>query len=103
LVPSSETQKKLAEETVKPDSHPDHILSDWLKEFHGTHDAEYSFQVQLLENLEDQLVEYAGTPWGEEKYPWQTVGKVVIPKQDSFIPVRKSFWEDHIRLDLGMG
>jgi len=99
LVPSSETQKKLSEETVKPESHPDHILSDWLKDFHGAHDAEYIFQVQLLENLEDQPVEYAGKPWDDEKYPWQTVGKVVIPKQDSFIPVRKSFWEDHIRLD----
>lgn len=99
LVPSGETQKKLAEEMVKPDSHSDHILSDWLKEFYDKHDAEYLFQVQLLENLEEQPVEYAGTKWDEEKYPWQTVAKVVIPKQDSFIPMRKAFWEDHMRLD----
>ncbi|KAH6674612.1 catalase-like domain-containing protein [Halenospora varia] len=52
LVPSSETQKKQAEET----------------------------------NLEDQLVEYAGKIWDPEKYP-------------CFIPARKTFWEDHIRLD----
>ncbi|KAF7905025.1 uncharacterized protein EAF01_005547 [Botrytis porri] len=60
LVPSSETQKKLYEETVKPDAHPDNILSEWLKEFHTNHDAGYLFRVQLLENLEDQPIEYAG-------------------------------------------
>ncbi|KAK6600703.1 hypothetical protein H4I95_07685 [Botrytis cinerea] len=99
LVPSSETQKKLYEETVKPDAHPDNILSEWLKEFHTNHDAEYLFQVQLLENLEDQPVEYAGKVWDPEKYPWQTVATLKIPKQDSFIAARKTFWEDHMRLD----
>jgi hypothetical protein len=79
-------------------SHPDHILSDWLKEFHANHVAEYLFQVQLLEKLEDQPVEYAGKAWDEKKYPWQTVGKDIVPKQDSFIAVRKAFWEDHCRL-----
>jgi hypothetical protein len=99
LVPSGETQTKAYEEIVKPDSHPDHILSDWLKEFHGQHDAEYLFQVQFCENLEDQPVEYAGKIWDADKYPWQTVAKVLIPKQDCMIPARKTFWEDHIRLD----
>ncbi|KAG4424528.1 hypothetical protein IFR04_002406 [Cadophora malorum] len=98
LVPSGETQKK-REDTVKPDSHPNHILSDWLKEFHSNHEAEDMFQVQFCENLEEQPVEYAGTPWDEENYSWQTVAKVVIPKQDSFISVRKAFREDHMRLD----
>ena len=103
LVPSSETQKRLEEETVKPDSHPDHILRDWLKDFYAKHDAEYLFQVQLLEHLEEQPVEYSGKEWDSEKYPWQTVAKVVIPKQDSLIPARKTFWEDHIRLDPWYG
>ncbi|TVY94286.1 hypothetical protein LAWI1_G000461 [Lachnellula willkommii] len=71
-------------QVVKPNSHPDPISSDWLKEFHTNHDAEYPLQVQLLENLEDQPVAYAGKAWDEEKYPWQTVGKVVVPKQDTF-------------------
>jgi len=99
LVPSSETQKKLYEETVKPDTDPDDILSEWLKAFHSQHEAEYLFQVQLLENLEEQPVEYIGVAWDPEKYPWQTVAKLIIPKQDSFMPARKSFWEDHMRLD----
>ena len=48
LVPSSETQKKLYEETVKPGEHERDILSNWLKNFHEAHDAEYLLQFQLL-------------------------------------------------------
>ncbi|KAI9873338.1 MAG: hypothetical protein M1830_000518 [Pleopsidium flavum] len=99
LVPSSETQKKLYEETVKPDQHESDILSKWLQNFHGAHDAEYLLQFQLCENLEDQPVEYAGKVWDAEKYPWQTVAKLVIPRQNSFNYELKTFWEDHIRVD----
>jgi hypothetical protein len=103
LVPSSETQKKLYEETVKPQEHDSDILSKWLKNFHESHDAEYLLQFQLCENLEDQPVEYAGKVWDPEKYPWQTVAKLVIPKQDSFNYELKSFWEDHMRIDPWLG
>ncbi len=44
LAPSSETQRKLYEETVKPDQHESDILSKWLQNFHREHDAEYLFQ-----------------------------------------------------------
>ncbi|KAI8960764.1 catalase-like domain-containing protein [Daldinia sp. FL1419] len=98
LVPSTETQRKLAAETVKPED-ADDILHRWLRDFHASHDAEFLFQVQLLENLEDQPVEYAGITWDEKKYPWQPVAELVIPKQESFSYERKSFWEDHMRLD----
>ncbi|KAF4550004.1 Hypothetical protein D9617_19g103090 [Elsinoe fawcettii] len=98
LVPSTDTQRKLFEETVRPE-HGDDILHRWLKDFHAQHDAEYLFQVQLLENLDDQPVEYAGKPWDPEKYPWQTVATLKIPKQNSFDFERKAFWEDHMRVD----
>ena len=39
LVPNSETQKKLYDETVKPDDGSD-ILHRWLQNFHKEHDAE---------------------------------------------------------------
>lgn len=99
LAPSSETQKKLYDETVKPDQHESDILSKWLKNFHETHDAEYLLQFQLCENLVDQPVEYVGKVWDPERYPWQTVARLVIPKQNSFNYEFKTFWEDHIRLD----
>ncbi|KAK2597880.1 hypothetical protein N8I77_012635 [Diaporthe amygdali] len=98
LVPSTDTQKKLYEETVKPE-HDDDILHKWLQNFHAAHDAEYDFQVQLLEDQDEQPVEYAGQAWDEEKYPWQTVAKLVIPRQNSFDFERKRFWEDYIRVD----
>ncbi len=93
LVPTGETQKKLYNETIKPDDGDD-ILHRWLQSFHKDHNAEYEFQVQLLENTEDQPVEYAGKAWDAEKYPWQTVAKLVIPRQNSFDYDRKTFWED---------
>ena len=102
LVPSTETQRKLYEETVKPEDGAD-ILHRWLQNFHKEHDAEYLWQFQLLENLDDQPVEYAGKVWDPEKYPWQTVAKVIIPKQNSFDYARKVFWEDRMRVDPWMG
>lgn len=98
LVPSSETQKRLYEEEVKPEDQQNYILSNYLKSFHAAHEAEFLFQVQLLEDVEEQPVEYAGAEWDEKKFPWQTVGKIVMPKQDSFLFSRKAFWEDHLRL-----
>ena len=60
LVPSTETQRKLYEETVKPEEHESDILSKWLANFHKEHDGEYLWQFQLCENLEEQPIEYAG-------------------------------------------
>jgi hypothetical protein len=78
-------------------------LSEWLQDFYQHHNAEYLFRVQFCENVDEQPVEHAGKIWDPEKYPWQTVAKVIIPSQDSFIPARKTFWEDHIRLDPFQG
>lgn len=104
LVPSSETQKKLYDEEVNPDQVDGaDILHRWLQAFHRDHEAAYLVQFQLCESLEDQPVEYAGTIWDEKKYPWQTVARLVIPKQDSFSYARKAFWEDRMRLDPWMG
>lgn len=102
LVPNTETQKKLYEETVKPADGSD-ILHRWLQNFHKEHDAEYLFQVQLCENLDDQPVEYAGKVWDPEKYPWQTVARLYVPRQDSFNYALKNFWEDRLRVDPWMG
>lgn len=102
LVPDTETQRKLYEETVKP-SDGDDILHRWLQNFHREHHAEYLFQVQLCENLEDQPVENAGKVWDPQKYPFQTVARLKIPKQESFDYERKMFWEDHLRVDPWLG
>jgi len=41
--------------------------------------------------------------WDSEKYPWQTVATLVIPKQESFDYKMKAFWEDRMRVDPWMG
>ncbi|KAF5589470.1 catalase [Fusarium pseudocircinatum] len=97
LVPHSQAQKKLSEETV--DKQPDGVLHEWLQDFYHNDEAEYLFQVQLLENLKDQPVEYGGTEWDSEKFPWQTVAKLVFPKQDIWNEERNRFWVDHLRVD----
>ncbi|RGP80780.1 heme-dependent catalase [Fusarium longipes] len=96
LVPNTEAQKRRSE-TV--DKQPDGVLSEWLYDFYLHNQAEYLFQVQLLENLEEQPVEYGGTEWDSDKYPWQTVAKIVLPKQDSWNEERNDFWQDHLRVD----
>jgi hypothetical protein len=48
-------------------------------------------------------VEYAGAIWDPEKYPFQTVAKLIIPPQESFDYERKMFWEDHMRVDPWLG
>jgi hypothetical protein len=102
VVPTTETQRKLYEETVKSDDTED-VLSRWLQNFHQDHDAEFAMQVQLCENLNEQSVENAGEEWDAEKYPWQNVARLVAPRQDSFDYQRKAFWEDHIRMNPWLG
>lgn len=99
LVPNTLTQEALSKDEIKPEKHESDILHRWLQNFHKNHEAEYLFQVQLLEDLTSQPVEYAGAIWDEEKHPWQTVAVLKIPKQESFDLERKTFWEDHMRLD----
>lgn len=98
LVPTSDAQRKLYEETVRPTDGVD-VLSRWLQNFHEHHEAEWEFQVQLCEDLEEQPIEYAGQEWDAERYPFQTVARLVVPRQNSFDYERKMFWEDHMRVN----
>lgn len=87
---SARSVHRNAKKTVKPGD-ADDILHRWLQYFHYNYDAEFLFQAQLVENLGEQPVEYAGLAWDEKKYPWQPVAELIIPKQESFSYARKSF------------
>jgi hypothetical protein len=97
LIPNTTAQKKRGEETV--DTNPDGVLHKWLRDFHRDNEAEYLFQVQFLENLTEQPVEYAGSEWDSDKYPFQTVAKVILPKQESLNEERNRLWVNHFRVD----
>ena len=43
-------------------------------------------------------------PWDETAFPYETVGRVVIPKgQDAFGPARRTFWDDRMKLNVWYG
>ncbi|KAI8635385.1 hypothetical protein F5Y19DRAFT_469254 [Xylariaceae sp. FL1651] len=92
-------EEKEEEKEIDPDPDPSGVLHRWLQDLHAQHDAEFVFRMQMLETLDEQPVEYAGSARDEDKYPWQPVARLVVPRQDSWSPARKSFWEDHLRVN----
>jgi hypothetical protein len=93
VFPTGTEQLKL-KNTLILDTDPVSILSDSLKAFHQEHVATFSFQVQLLENLDDQPVEDLGIEWDESKYPFVEVATIEIPKQDSFDDKFRTWFDD---------
>ena len=76
----------------------------WLREYFENNDAQFIFRVQLLENPDEQSVEDCSQEWNEDKYPFQTVARVVLPKgQDPFDAKRRVFWEDRMKLNPWYG
>lgn len=103
LVPSNKLQQDLASQKIDDNSDPE-AHSQWLREFFRDNDAAYDFQVQLCEDVSKQPVEDASVEWDEEKFPFQTVGKVTFPKgQDVFDAARRTFWDDKIKLNVWYG
>lgn len=104
LFPTSKLQSELANEfQITEDADPEQH-SKWLREFFQKHDAEFDFRVQLLRNVDEQSVEDCSVEWNEEKYPFETVGRVVLSKdQDSFDAKRRVFWDDKMKLNVWYG
>ncbi|TKY84982.1 hypothetical protein EX895_006062 [Sporisorium graminicola] len=103
LLPTSDAQKELASKTVGENDHGNTVLKDWLQDYFRSKAATYDFQVQFLENLDEQPIEDVRVEWDQQKYPFVTVARLTLPPQESFAPKRVSFWEDHNRLDVWHG
>jgi hypothetical protein len=104
LFPTSKLQKDLADKCPVTKDADSEQHSIWLREYFQYHDAEFDFRVQLLRTLDEQSVEDCSVEWDEEKYPFETVAKVVLPKgQDSFDAQRRVFWEDRLKLNPWYG
>jgi hypothetical protein len=93
VLPTGPEQLKL-KNTLILDTDPVTVLADSLQAFHKEHVATFSFQVQLLENLEDQPVEDLGIEWDEGKYPFVEVATIEIPEQDSFDDKFRTWFDD---------
>lgn len=103
LFPGTQMQQDLASQTVQDGSDPE-VHSQWLKRYFEEHDAEYDFKVQLCQSVREQSVEDTSVQWDETAFPFQTVGRIVLPKgQDSFDAQRRTFWDDRVKLNVFYG
>lgn len=93
LFPATEDQEALKPVLLK-ESDPMDILASNLRRYHKEKAAKWSFRVQLLENLDEQPVEDTGIEWNEEKYPFQEVGMLEFPPQESFDNSFRTWFDD---------
>lgn len=98
LFPTAEVPETKIEDSSDPDQH-----SKWIQEYFANNQMTYDLKVQLCEDLQKQPVEDASIQWDEDKFPFRTVGQVVFPSQNSFDPARRSFWDDHMKLNVWAG
>jgi len=106
LFPTTEVQQNFAKtHQITDDSDPEQH-SNWLSSFFSDpqNEATYDLRVQLCQSLATQPVEDAGVPWDETAFPFQTVGKVVLPGgQSVFSSERRIFWDDSMALNVWYG
>ena len=98
LFPTANVPETNVDQSSDPEQH-----SKWLKDYFADNEMTYDLRIQLCEDVEKQSVEDASVEWNEEQFPFRTVGKVVLPKQDSFNPTRRSFWDDRMKLNVWAG
>lgn len=104
LFPTGELQDSLGQNAQIQDQSDREQHSIWLGEYFADHVATFDFRIQLCQNLSDQPVENCSKPWDEEKYPFETVAKVVLPKgQDVMGSERRAFWDDGMKLNVWYG
>ena len=90
------------DEKVYSDS-PYTQLSDWLFDYFKGSSAKYEFKIQLGTSPEHHPTEDASVVWDETTSPYQIIGTLEFPRQDSFSQPRRVFWEDHMALDPWKG
>ncbi len=78
-------------------------ISDWLFDHFDGAPAKYEFKIQLGTSPAHHPTEDASVVWDEATAPYQTIGTVEFPVQDSFGRDRRVFWEDCMLLDPWMG
>lgn len=104
LFPTGKFQEELANKAQISEASDREQHSIWLRDFFDSHDASFDFRIQLCQDLEEQNVEDCSKAWDEQKYPFETVAKVVLPKgQNVFDSGRRAFWDDSMKLNVWYG
>lgn len=78
-------------------------ISDWLFDYFKGAPAKYEVKIQLGTSPAHHPTEDARIVWDEATAPYQTIGTVDFPVQDSFDQERRVFWEDRMVLDPWKG
>ena len=78
-------------------------ISDWLFDYFQGQPAKYDVKIQLGTSPEHHPTEDASIVWDEATSPYQTIGSIEFPEQNSFSQERRVFWEDHMALDPWRG
>ncbi len=70
-------------------------------EFVRADPAEFEVRVQLCTDLDSMPVEDASAEWPEDRSPYRTVARLVLPAQDAFSPARQDFVDDKLSFAPG--
>jgi hypothetical protein len=121
LFPADDAMAQKTSEKVKSGQSGE-VLSEWLKEHLEKRGAKYHIkvtptvprasplrlsvqsltlptQIQLGTDPAHHPTEDASIVWDEATAPYQTLGLLEFPPQDSFTPERRTFWEDRMLLN----
>jgi len=101
LFPILDSQKAANDKVEKDD--PSCVLSDWLFDYFGGKEAKYDFKIQLGTDPSHHPTEDGSVVWDEATSPYQSIGIITFPAQNSFSHERRVFWEDRMLLDVWRG
>lgn len=94
--PGSPALMGLVEKPV-PSHH--NALRDSVVEFFENNDAEYTLRAQLCTDLEKTPVEDASKEWREEDSPYQTIARIILPRQAADSPERRMYADEVLSFD----
>ncbi|MES2338518.1 MAG: catalase family protein [Pseudomonadota bacterium] len=102
LAPIAPAMIALTGETIDPDGDHDAIRHRVQNEMR-TIDAVWEFRVQLCRDLEAQPVEDPTVEWDEADAPFQRVGELRVPAQDSWAPDTVQAVDEAMRFSVWTG
>ena len=92
ITPLSDNLKALAGKEM--DVSEPGAYRDMVSEFFRTQGGEYELRAQLCTDLKTMPVEDASIDWPQDQSPYQALGKIVLPAQDTFSPARRVYADD---------
>ena len=91
--PAGPAQQAMMQTSLDVASDPD-ALRHAMVAFLRDHSAEYDIRAQLCTDLGSMPVEDASVAWPEERSPYRTVARLVLPMQDPYSAARAAYMDD---------